>query len=175
MPATHRVPELTFHSASGRARVRLGGRRVHLGKHGSPETIEKSHRLIVESLRTGQVPEEAAPPSSDAVASGVDSGARTVGEVVLAYRRWAEGDFLKDGEPMSELSSLKQSLKAPRSLDGSTPAGSSGPKTLKAVRDAAVIGRGLSRGGASRRAAHVKRLFRWAVAEELVPPQCTTV
>ncbi len=181
MPATTktpRVPKLTFHSTSGQARVRLGGRQVYLGKHGSPEATEKYHRLTAEYLRTGEVPEEARPaPAVVAGAPAATAGGpatadppdRTVDEVILAYWKWAEGYYVKNGEPTSELSSLKQSLKALRGLYGSTPAAEFGPKKLKAVRDAAVRD-GLSRSGANRRASHVKRLFKWAVAEELVPP-----
>jgi hypothetical protein len=66
---------------------------------------------------------------------------------------------VKDGEPTSELSSLKVSLKALRKLYGSTPAAAFGPLKLKTLREQAVR-EGLSRGGANRRAAHVKRVFK---------------
>ena len=161
-----RVPKLCLHKATGQARVLLRGRHVYLGRHGTPEADEKYRRIVAEFLRTGEVPAEAAAKSAPAP---LDSETRTVDEVILAHWRWAEGYYVKNGEPTSELSSLKQSLKALRGLYGSTPAAGFGPKKLKAVRDAAVRD-GLSRSGANRRASHVKRLFKWAVAEELVPP-----
>ncbi len=74
MPATPRVPKLTFHSTSGQARVRLGGRQVYLGKHGSPEATEKYHRLIAEYVRTGEVPAEAR--SAPAKVAGTARGRR---------------------------------------------------------------------------------------------------
>ena len=120
----------------------------------------------MEFLRTGEVPAEAAAKSA---AAPPDPETRTVDEVILPYWTWAQDYYVKNGEPTSELSSLKQSLKALRGLYGSTPAAGFGPKKLKAVRDAAVRD-DLSRSGANRRASHVKRLFKWAVAEELVPP-----
>ena len=89
---TPRVPKLTFHSSSGQARVRLGGRQVYLGEHGSPEATEKYHRLIAEYLRTGEVPEEARPIPAKVAGSAAtaddDEGERpdrTVDEVILAY------------------------------------------------------------------------------------------
>ena len=43
-----KVPSYCLHKASGKAVVRLDGRDVYLGKHGSPESHEKYERAIAE-------------------------------------------------------------------------------------------------------------------------------
>ena len=179
MPATTetpRVPKLTLHNTSGQARVRLGGRQVYLGKHGSPEATEKYHRLIAEYVRTGEVPEEARPaPAKVAGATAAGTGAavgdhavRTIDEILLAYWTWAQGHYVKDGEPTSEIGVLKVTLRALRQLYGTTPADAFGPLKLKAYREQ-LVRDGLSRPGVNERVERIKRVFKWAVSEELVP------
>ncbi|MFH5806171.1 tyrosine-type recombinase/integrase [Alienimonas sp. DA493] len=67
------------------------------------------------------------------------------------------------------MESIKQSLKPVRALYGGTPAAEFGPKALKAVR-AAMVEAGLCRKEVNKRVGRVKRMFRWGVAEELLPP-----
>ena len=90
-------------------------------------------------------------------------------EVILAYWKWAEAYYVKDGRPTSEIGMLKPTLRTLRALYGPTPAADFGPKKLKAYRDELVRG-GLSRPGVNARVDRVKAMFKWAVAEELVPP-----
>ena len=49
------------------------------------------------------------------------------------------------------------------------PAGQFGPKTLKAVRQE-MVNMGWSRGYINRHVDRIKRMFKWAVAEEILPP-----
>ena len=60
-------------------------------------------------------------------------------------------------------------LRPLRQLYGSTPAADFGPKRLKAVRQH-MVEAGLCRGVINNRVGKIKRAFKWAVAEELVPP-----
>lgn len=60
-------------------------------------------------------------------------------------------------------------LRPLRALFGSTPASEFGPKRLTQVREK-MIADGLSRGVTNARINRIKRFFKWAVAEELVPP-----
>ena len=60
-------------------------------------------------------------------------------------------------------------LKPLRQLYGSTPAAEFGPKKLKAVRQK-MIENGLCRRVINNRVGRIKRMFKWAVADELVPP-----
>ena len=161
-----RVPKLCLHKGTGQARVLLAGKHVYLGKYGTPEADAKYRRVVAEFLRTGEVPEEAAAKSA---AAPPDPATRTVDEVILAYWKWAEAYYIKDGEPTSEIGVLKGTLRTLRVLYGPTPAADFGPKKLKAYRDELVRNE-LSRPGVNARVDRVKAMFKWAVAEELVPP-----
>ena len=57
----------------------------------------------------------------------------TVNELTLAYWRHAEGYYLKNGVPTSQLDCVRLSLKPLKELYGHTPARDFGPLALKAV------------------------------------------
>ncbi len=166
MPRRPRVPKLCLHKPTGQARVLLKGRHVYLGKHGTPEADEKYRRIVAEFLRTDAVPAEVA---LRAAAPAAPATGRTIDEIILAYWTWAEGHYLKDGEPTSEIGVLKVTLRTLRQLYGSTPAEEFGPLKLKAYREQ-LVRDGLSRPGVNERVERVKRVFKWAVSEELVTP-----
>ncbi len=93
----------------------------------------------------------------------------TVTQVFAAYWRFAKQHYRKDGKPTSALQEIKQTLRPVRSLYGRSLAREFGPMALKAVRQH-WIDAGLSRSTINKRCQAVKRVFKWAVAEELVPP-----
>jgi integrase len=64
---------------------------------------------------------------------------------------------------------MREALRPVRKLYGDACAQYFGPKALKAVRQD-MVESGLSRGLINRRVGRIKRVFRWAVAEELVSP-----
>ena len=64
---------------------------------------------------------------------------------------------------------VRASVKVVRELYGLTPAAGFGPRCLSMVRNR-MIENGLSRGTVNMRIAIIKAAFKWAVAEELVPP-----
>ena len=64
---------------------------------------------------------------------------------------------------------MKEALHPLRHLYGATSAREFGPKSLKAVRQH-MIYQGISRGVVNHRVGRIKRVFKWAVAEELIPP-----
>ncbi|QDT17623.1 tyrosine-type recombinase/integrase [Alienimonas californiensis] len=171
MPRT-RVPKLTLHKPTGQARVYLNGRQFYLGKYGTPAADEKYRRLVAEYLRSGEIPAEVrpAPATIAGVAAVGDPPGRTVEEVILPYWKWAQGHYVKDGQPTSEIGVLKVTLRTLRSLYGSTPAAEFGPLKLKAYRDQ-LVRDGLSRPGVNERVERVKRVFKWAVSEELIGPE----
>ena len=93
----------------------------------------------------------------------------TINEVMLQYLDHAEVYYVKkDGTTTSELSCIREAARRLRKLYGSTQSREFGPKALKAVRQH-MIGEGLSRGVMNGYVDRIKRLFKWAVAEELVP------
>lgn len=65
---------------------------------------------------------------------------------------------------------MKDALRPLRQLYGQTRACDFGPKALKALRQHLVEQGAWSRPVINRNVGRIKRLFKWAVAEELVPP-----
>jgi site-specific recombinase XerD len=63
---------------------------------------------------------------------------------------------------------LKKAIRRLRALYGQTPAAEFGPKKLAAVRQK-MVEDGLSRGVVNRSIDRVRRVFKWATAEELIP------
>ena len=175
------VPNYRLHKPSGQARVLLRGKHVYLGKHGSPESHEAYARVIAEHLSGPEpraVPDPGTPAAvaSGAGASGVSGGAAvparpaSVNDLLAAYLDFAEGYYSADGEPTQELRDVKASLKPVRELYGRTPAADFGPKRLKAVREHMIGAQDLSRRVVNNRVNRVRRFFKWAASEELVPP-----
>jgi integrase len=92
-----------------------------------------------------------------------------VAEVIAAYWRHASRYYVKDGEASSELGNIKVSLRHLKALYADAPASEFGPLRLKAIRQT-MMEADLSRGTLNRYTNHVRRCFKWAVSEGLVPP-----
>jgi len=93
----------------------------------------------------------------------------SVAEVMLAYLTFAAKYYAdSDGKPTKELGCMKAAIKPVRTLYGELPAKDFGPLALKAVRQS-MVDAGLCRALVNRRTDKVKRVFKWAVAEELIP------
>jgi integrase len=156
-------PAYIPHAKSGRGRLQwydaLGNRREKLlpGPYGSPESLAAKARLELELA--------AAPTGTAAGRGGI-----TVAEVILAFHRHATGYYVDpDGKPTKELLVIRYALRPVRELYGLTPAAEFGPLRLKAVRQQ-MVEAGLSRALINRRVSVVKRVFKWACSEELIPP-----
>ena len=156
------VPTYRLHKPSGQARVIINREHIYLGKYGSAESREKYGRLITELSSNGGA---ATPPP----VNSTRSSAISVNELVLAYWRFAKSHYVKDGQPTGTLIGIRAALRPLRHLYGSSTASDFGPKKLKVVRQH-MVERGLSRRVVNDRVGQIKRAFKWAVAEELVPP-----
>jgi integrase len=157
-PAAAALPAYRIHRAKSLAYVRLAGRMVYLGRAGTPGSHERYRRAIAEWLATGRPPRRAA-----------DAAAMTVAQLAGVYLRWARGYYLgSDGRPSPGLGPVQAAARALLALYGSTPAAAFGPVALRAVRQH-MVAAGLCRNVVNQRTACVKRIFRWGVAEELVP------
>jgi len=155
--STLRVPSYRRHKPSGQAVVTLSGRDFYLGKWNTKASRSEYDRLVQEWLAAGR-----------SLPSNGDDGL-TVAEVALRFWGFAKRYYRKDGRPTSELDEFRLSIRPLRQLYGATPALDFGPLALKAVRQT-MIESGLSRGVVNHRTARIKRMFKWAVSEELVPP-----
>jgi hypothetical protein len=85
-----------------------------------------------------------------------------------AYLRFAKERYFKDGRATDELAGIKMVLRFLRDYDGSTDAVKFGPLSLKALRQR-MIEADHSRGYINQNVRRIKRIFKWAVSEELVP------
>jgi integrase len=160
-----KIPSYRLHKPTGQAVVRLDGRDFYLGKHGSEASQESYRRLIAEWLTNGQQP----PPHS-AHPVAVRETSLSVNELILAYWRYAEQHYRNsDGTPTGELDNLADALRPLRRLYGHTPARTFGPLALRALRDE-MVRSGLCRTTVNARVNRARRLFKWGVGVELVPP-----
>jgi integrase len=155
-----RVPRLCRHRASGQAVVRLDGRDFYCGLWRSRAAQVEYDRLIAIYLASSR----RMPPPDGA------PGSPTITELVLDYFGHVEVHHRRaDGTQTSEVRNNRIALRTLRRLYGRTQAHAFGPLALKAVRQD-FIGQDLSRTTVNSHVGRIKRMFRWAVENERVPP-----
>lgn len=155
-----RTPSYRLHKPSGQAVVTLCGQDFYLGPYGTPASRAEYDRLIAEWLANGR----RLPAPEDG--RGADL---TVAELAADYLRWAEGYYLKDGNPTSEIGIIKAAIKPLRETYGHVPAKDFGPLSLQAVRDK-LIEADKARSSVNRAVCVIRRIFAWGVKNERVPP-----
>lgn len=161
MPRIKSIPAYTLHKPTGRARVRIAGQDHYLGTYGSAESREEYARLIAETFRPG-----GAPPTPR-LASGFPD--LSINELFVKYLAFAEAYYVKDGVPTGETENMKNAMRAVRTLYENTRATEFGPLRLKAVRQHMIDIEKLARGVINSRINRIRRIFKWAVSEELIP------
>ena len=172
MPRTQSpVPTLTRHKATNRAVVRLSGQDHYLGpwpagqEQPDPDVRAAYDRLIAEWLAGGRRPLR----QPDRTPGERAPAGPSVNEVLLSFWRHAEVHYRRDdGTPTSELADYRLSLRPLRAMYGTAPAAEFGPKKLAAVREG-MIASDISRKVVNQRVDRIKRVFKWAASEELVP------
>lgn len=102
----------------------------------------------------------------------VPAGA-TVSQLVEGFLAWAEGYYVKRGKKTSEVLCLEQACRPLVQLYGDTPAAAFGPKALKVVREA-MLALEWARQHVNDQVGRVRRVFRWGVEQEIVPPEILT-
>jgi integrase len=166
MPRPQRVPSYTLHKPTGQARVILGGRHLYLGPFGSPASREKYAQLIAEHYRPGAAP---LPPAARA-AGDVGYPELSNNELFLRYLDYATAYYTVEGTPTGELENMKDAMRSVRTLYAHDLARAFGPRALKAVQGHMIRTEKLSRNVINARINRVRRIYRWAVSEELLPP-----
>jgi len=136
--------------------VTLNGRDFYLGAHGTRTSKAEYDRLVGEWMTQGRVFETDDSP--------------TVTEVCVAYWRHAKTYYRKDGKGTSEVDNIRDAVRLLLRLYGRTKAAEFTPLALKALRQR-MIRDGLSRKVINSRVNRIRRVFRWAVSEDLVSPQ----
>ncbi len=150
------VPKYRFHKSSGQAIVTLNGHDVCLGKYGAPTSRAKYDQAIAEWIVNGR----AYQPSTDDL---------TIVELVDRYLPFVTSYYRhSDGTPTVEQDKIKRSMLLLVELYERTKAKSFGPLALKAVRDA-MTKHGWCRNHINQSVGRIRRLFKWAVENEIVP------
>ncbi|MCZ6698150.1 MAG: recombinase XerD, partial [Planctomycetota bacterium] len=150
-----KVPSYRRHRPSGRALVCIDGKRTYIGKWNSVESRGRYKQLIAEWLANCKQP-------------GNPEGEfdLTITELIVRYWRHASRYYRKHGQPTKELEAIRASFRPLRELYGRSPSATFGPLKLKTVRKDMIDAR-LSRKTVNDRIGRIKRLFKWATANEL--------
>ncbi|HVZ94804.1 MAG TPA: site-specific integrase [Phycisphaerales bacterium] len=156
---TTRVPKYRLHKPSGLAVVRLNGKDIYLGRHGSPESQAEYRRVIAEWML-----------STTATTPGAgrrQAESCIVNELALAYLRHAKAYYVKNGRPTGELRNIKDAIRPLVQSHGHVHVSAFGPLALKAVRQT-MVDADLSRKVVNSRVNRLRRVFKWGVENELV-------
>lgn len=164
---TRRIPSYCRHKGSGQAVVRIGGKDLYLGIYGSPESHEQYQRVIAEKFPLGEK-SFMGEFGSDARISGIK-----IIEIIAVYWEHAEIYYQKNGEPTSELNSIRLALRPLKRLYGSQHATKFGPLALKTVRNSMVQAK-ITRTRINQHVGRIRRMFQWAVSNELIPVEIYT-
>lgn len=153
-----RIPSYRFHKASGQAIVTLSGHDVYLGPFDTTHSHQAYERVVAEWLANGR---QIVTPKR-VVRFHVD-------ELLAAYLSFAESYYSRDGKPTSEYVAMRDAVKPVRALYAKSLVSDFGPLALKAVREV-MIQQKLARKHINQRVNRVRRVFKWGVENELVPP-----
>lgn len=156
------TPTYTLHKQSGRGRLiwtdTAGVRHEKLlpGEYGSEESRAAKARLELEIATS---------PTRNAVAASDI----TIAELNAAYMTFAARYYVDvEGKPTKELENMKVATKPVRELYAATLAAEFGPKALAAVRQH-MIGLKWCRTLINHNIDRIRRVFKWAASEELIP------
>ena len=174
-------PAYCLHKGTGQAVVTIDGREHYLGTHGTTESRLAYERLLLQWKELGTTPKTRVPARQ-----------LTVRGMFAAYWRHieAQGLYEKHGVPTSERSCIAAAARPLVRLFGDKAAAEFGPLDLQVVRTAIArplrlpepepppgekpkrkrtLPEILSRGTVNKHVHRVRRMFRWAVSQELVP------
>ncbi|MCE9566884.1 MAG: site-specific integrase, partial [Planctomycetes bacterium] len=155
------TPQLCRHRTLERGHVTLNGREHYLGdwpkRNGRTPPLDVRQRyddLISTWLANGrQLPDDRPP--------------LTINEVILAYLEWAKLHYVPKRKKDDQNRFIRSAVRVVRELFGRTPAAEFGPKKLRAVQQA-MIERGWCRSTLNAQVDRVRRMFKWAVTEEMI-------
>ncbi len=162
MPRKKSVPSYRLHRGSGQAVVLVNGRDVYLGVHGTPESKTK-YQDIVRRLMADQAKVE----MEHTTKWYTDI---TLAELAAQYLRHVRAYYVKDGKPTSQQAGIKAIIDIVLAKYTYLEAAKFGPLALRECRDE-FVKRGFVRTEINRRIQIIRRLFKWAVAQELIPAE----
>jgi len=157
-----KVPTYGHHKPTGQARCYVAGKSVYLGKYGSEESLICFGEIVAKVI-SGRNVDPFVTKSADPEAG------LTINELVLAFMRHADGHYVKNGEPTSEIHCLKAATRPLVELYGFTAVDEFGPLMLKAVRQN-FVSSGWVRESCNKGVNRIRLVFKWGVENELVAP-----
>lgn len=184
------VPKLQHHRATRQARVKIAGRDYYCGRWGSKESIAKYHRLLAEYFNgngaapvlegkpAGREPDHlngavqavtVSPRGVHVSTSQADTGLRLcVCDIAARYLLHAE-TYYRDirGRKTSSYDGARMAVRALEPYFD-VPAVEFGPLRLQSMR-ALLVEQGRPRVTCNRIVKAVRRLFKWAASQELIP------
>lgn len=167
------VPSLRYH-VSGQSIVQIDGATFYLGKHGSPESFARYAVLVREYQANGQtLPDGFTSQTLKSLTTGFEipkapmrlsDAPILVKHITASYRDHANKVYAGS---TAERHRINQVCRDIEQADGGMVASEYGPKALSRQRQRWVDS-GKSRTYCNRLTCYAVRMFKWAVAEELV-------
>jgi len=155
-----RQPKYRHYKPKNLAVVRIGGKDHYLGEYDSKESWQKYHKLLADCQSRQGLPPAPVPDQSGFIGVSV---------VVEAYLNFAKTYYRRDGQVTREYGYLLYAFEPLLELFGLNNANEFGPKSLKLYRQR-LLARKLARPVINCCVSRVKRMFKWATAEEIVKP-----
>jgi integrase len=140
------------HPNGQQARIKLDGRQLYLGRHGSPESLNRYELLRMEWLK----------------GKSVDPATLTLDELAIKFLEHARGYYLKNGVETDEVACIRAALRYVVRMFGPSLAREFGPLRLKEVRQE-MVAAGLARSTVNSQTGRIRRMFAWATENELLP------
>lgn len=163
-------PGYRLHKHSGRGFIELDGKRHYTGRYGEPAAEAAALRLKAQWIANGKCIEAREVEEVKATSAAVADDLITVEEVAARFWKAAEKRYVDgEGNPTAEHGHHRAALSIVRQLYGPTPAADFGPNALRLVRES-MIEKGWSRPYVNAEASRIKRVWKWAVSHELIPP-----
>ena len=143
--------------------VRLSGKDVYLGRYDSPESWRRYYQEVADHLAAA-----ARQPSAAQSTALPASTPISIKRLAVSYIEFAEVDYLSSGKLSAEVDRIRYALRRLIKLYGDVSVSEFGPKALKEVREE-FVRCGQSRVTVNANISRLKRAFRWAAENELIP------
>jgi integrase len=150
-----RKPVYGLHSASGKARTTVNGKRVYLGEYNSPESKAAFEKIIADW------------EAAHAERKPTVNVELTVTRLAVLFLQHAEVEYRREGKPTGETANFRHALQAMNHLFHGVRVIDFGPKKLKQLQQQ-LVDDGLAQQTINGRIRRIKQVFDWGVSEELV-------
>ncbi|OHB51208.1 MAG: hypothetical protein A2Y10_08795 [Planctomycetes bacterium GWF2_41_51] len=150
------VPKLRFHKATRQAYAVFNGKAVYFGRSDDPQSSQKYHQFVAEWITSGNTP-HALPDEI------------TVAELIAQFWIYAQSYYVHaDGSHTNEPTNIRLAMRPLNMVYGHTKVKDFGPRALMTVRQK-MIEQGICRSSVNKRINRIRLMFKWGVANELVP------